>query len=42
MLVYKNTFDNIKTIGFNFPVEDKSNSNYDKYGKEKTLVMFRK
>ena len=22
MLVYKNTFDNIKTIGFNFPVED--------------------
>ena len=22
MLIYKNTFDNIKTIGFNFPVED--------------------
>lgn len=42
MLVYKNTFDNIKTIGFNFPVEDKSNSNYEKFGKEKTLVMFRK
>ena len=22
MLIYKNTFDNVKTIGFNFPVED--------------------
>lgn len=22
MLIYKNTFDNIKTIGFNFPIED--------------------
>lgn len=22
MLIYKNTFDNVKTIGFKFPIED--------------------
>lgn len=27
MLVYKNTFDNIKTIGFNFPIEDQFYAN---------------
>ena len=27
MLIYKNTFDNIKTMGFNFPVEDQYYAN---------------